>query len=838
MEIPSGSRIAHYEIISPIGAGGMGEVYLAQDTRLGRKIALKILSAEFTKDDDRVRRFQQEARAASALNHPNILTIHDIGQADSIHYIATEFIDGQTLRKYLTNKPLSTHEVLDIGIQVASALTEAHASGIVHRDIKPENIMLRQNGLVKVLDFGLAKLIEKSPLTQSSSSNSEAATVARVNTDPGTVMGTVSYMSPEQARGLKVDARTDIFSLGVVVYEALTGKAPFTGATPSDIIASILRSDPSPLTEQIGDVPEELQRIISKSLEKDRDERYQSVKDLQIDLKRLKQQLELQPIDRAPLKRELGQQSSVQSIKTDEDTVRLSVDQEAVRVTSSLDYFVGRIRRNKLATLIAFLVFAAVALVVARYYYAGSSNVPIDSIAVLPFVNQNSDQDTEYLSDGFTESTINSLAHLQNLKVIARSSVFHYKGRNVDPMTAGHELSVRAVLTGRIIQHGDSLIISADLMDVRDNKQIWGERYERKTSDLLTVQREVARDISNNLQMRLSNADRNRVTKHYTDNEEAYQLYLKGRFYWNKRTGDATTKSLDYFHQAIDKDPNFALAYAGLADAYLFVPIYSAGSPQEYYPMAKKAAMKALELDDSLAEAHTSLALVLSVNDFNILESNKEFERAIELNPNYAPARQLYSDSNLLIVRQFDRAVAEARKAVELDPLSSNINADLGEVYLWARQYDKAIEQIRKTMELDPGLYFAHYNLGIAYELKGMYSEARQEYEKARQLSDDPFAIVELARLNAKTGRKDEALRMLDQLKQLSQGRYFLAYFVATVYAALGDRDKVFEWLENSYQSPNHGVMGFMDIDPAFDAYHSDPHFVDLIHRMGLDRYR
>jgi len=833
MEIISGSRIAHYEIISTIGAGGMGEVYLAQDTKLGRKVAIKLLSAEFTKNEDRVRRFEREARAASILNHPNILVVHEIGEVNATHYIATEYVDGQTLRKRIHSGEIDLQDALEIAIQTTAGLAEAHKNGIVHRDIKPENIMLRPDGILKILDFGLAKLSE-APVEKQSTPDPEAATLLKVDTDPGTVMGTVTYMSPEQARGLKTDERTDIFSTGVVLFEMLTGEAPFTGETPSDIIAAILRAPEPQLSTYCQDVPAELQRIVTKALEKNRDERYQTMKDLQLDLKRLKQQLELESYQRPSGS---DRTASKRPTATAENAHQSTSDQSAARTVSSAEYLIGGIRQHKGAAFLSVAIIAILAIATGAYLRSRNSEVAIDSIAVLPFVNQSSDADSEYLSDGLTESTINSLAHMQNLRVIARSSVFRYKGKNADPMIAGKELGVRAVLTGRVVQHGDNLAISVELADIRDNKQLWGTRFERKASDLLLLQSEIAREISSNLQPRLSGAEKTRIMKRYTENEEAYQLYMKGRFYWNKRTGEALKKSVDYYNQAIDKDPNYAMAYAGLADSYLLIPAFAGGQPQEYYPMAKTAAQKALSLDDSLAEAHTSLALAISINAFNISESNREFERAIELNPNYAIAHQWYSGGNLVITKQFDKAIAEGIRAVELDPLSAVINADLSEVYLWARQYDKAIEQARKALELDPTFYYTHFTLGSAYELKGMYAEARAEFEKGKQSDTDPFFLVSLARVNAKTGRKDEALKILDQVKQMSKERYVSPYFLASGYASLGDRDQTFEWLEKAYQAYSHDALGFMDIDPSFDQYHSDPQYQDLKRRLGLDKY-
>jgi eukaryotic-like serine/threonine-protein kinase len=551
-----GKTLSHYQVTEKLGAGGMGEVYLAQDTQLRRKVALKLLPAQFTKDEDRLHRFEQEAYAASALNHPNIITIHEIGQVGDSHFIATEFIDGQTLRQQMTSR-LRLTEALDVVIQVASALTAAHAAGILHRDVKPENVMLRPDGLVKVLDFGLAKLAERS----SPRMGAEAPTAAQVDTDPGTVMGTAQYMSPEQARGLKVDGRTDIFSLGVVLYEMVAGRAPFEGATAADLIISIVEKEPAPLSRYAPDVRAELQRIVSKALRKDRETRYQTVKDLLIDLKSLREELEFEAklersgernVTRGELVTPSGGQAGVAAGELVVSTEEAGV---VVRTTSSAEYLVGEVRRHKGPVLLA---LAILIIAGAAIFYSARGGKAIDSVAVLPFVNASADPDTEYLSDGITESLINSLSQVSRIKVIARSSVFRYKGRETDPRAVGRELGVQAVLTGRVMQRGDDLSISAELMDARDNSHIWGEQYHRKLADLLTVQQEITRDMSEKLRLKLSGEEQKRLTKSYTENAEAFQLYSKGRYYWNRQTEDGTKKAIECFQQAIDKDPNYA----------------------------------------------------------------------------------------------------------------------------------------------------------------------------------------------------------------------------------------------------------------------------------------
>src|SRR5712691_3472301 len=507
MALAAGTKLGRYEIRSKIGAGGMGEVYLAQDTKLARKVALKILPVEIAAHPDWMKRFVQEAKTASALNHPNIITIYEIEHIDSVNFIATEFIDGETLRRRMRKAPMKVGEVLDVAAQIAGALSAAHAAGIVHRDVKPENVILRADGIVKVLDFGLAKLTERPP---PDSVDAEAATKALVQTEPGVVLGTVAYMSPEQARGLAVDARTDVFSLGVVIYELIAGQAPFGGATRSDLIAALLEREPPPLARFTPEAPAELERIVMKTLAKDPDERFQTAKDVLIDLKRLKQKLDVDAeLERtsAPKLRSGGGDAKPSQAREAISTAPRATAQTAFgssSATSSAEYLVSGIKQHKLAAAIALLVLVTGAAGLSVYLYSRNTEVTIESIAVLPFVNQNHDPDSEYLSDGVAESIINSLTQLQNLRVIPTSSAFHYKGKEIDPLKAGKELGVRAILTGRILQRGDNLTISTELLDVRDNKQLWGEQYERKVSDLMTLQRDIAGQIANNLKVKIS----------------------------------------------------------------------------------------------------------------------------------------------------------------------------------------------------------------------------------------------------------------------------------------------------------------------------------------------
>ena len=837
---------SHYRIVEKLGEGGMGEVYLAEDTRLGRRVALKILPPVFAEDEVRMRRFEQEARAASNLNHPNIVTIYDIGHEDATPFIAAEFIDGVTLRDHIAEKEIRALEALDIAVQVASALDAAHRAGVVHRDIKPENIMIRQDHLVKVLDFGLAKLVESG---ESATDTAQAATQPMGVTDPGAVIGTYLYMSPEQARGLPADARADIWSMGCVLYEMLAGRPPFSGLTRGDMIASILNREPPPLARYSLDVPPELQRITTKALTKDRNERYQTTRDMLIDLKRLKQDLEFEA--------KLSQSMQAEDADDEMDTVesrraRSSASERTitgpasssarrtrepavpVRTTSSAEYIVTGIKNNKRAVLITLLAVAGLgAALVAGLFYFNRGHRAIHSVAVLPLANVAGDPEAEYLSDGITESLINSLSQVPGLRVMSRSSVFRYKGTEVDPLAVGRELGVEAVLTGRVMHRADSLNISLELVDARDNTHIWGKQYTSRFTDIFTVQDQMAKDLSESLRLRLSGEEKERLVKRYTDNVQAYQLYLKGRYYWNKRTPDGFKRGLELFQQAIDTDPGYALAYAGLADSYAMLGDYSVLAPREAFPRAEAAAQTALRLDDNLAEGHTSLAFVKMAYEWDWETADREFRRAIELNPNYATAHQWYA-SYLAMMGRFEESIREIKRAQELDPLSRIINANLGLHYYYARQFDQSIEQLKKTISLDEQFFVPHQYLGRTFVQKGMYREAVAELERARELSNNsPEVVASLGHALAVAGRTDEARKVLEELDEISKQRYVLPYFRAAVYTGLGDRDQAFQWLARAFEERHPGLV-LVNIDPRFDSLRSDPRFADLLRRLNV----
>ncbi|MBA2527804.1 MAG: protein kinase [Pyrinomonadaceae bacterium] len=781
--------ISHYRILSKLGAGGMGEVYLAQDSRLNRMVALKILVADVAQDQGRIRRFSQEARAASALTHSNVAHIYEIGEADGIPFIAMEYVEGQALDAKINGHPLEISQIIQISIEVADALEEAHSKGITHRDIKPSNIMLTPRGQAKVLDFGLAKMTKEVAQVDSDIST-------QMKTSPGVTMGTLPYMSPEQALGREVDHRSDIFSLGAVMYEMGTGRLPFSGASAVEVIGRITHAQPEAIARFNYDIPAELVRIIRKCLEKDKERRYQSARELWIDLKNLERE--------------------------SSHTATVTAGKVVPQPRSS-------IRRS----VIAALALAIVAIIAAGVYLLTAQRETVDSIAVLPFVNVGADPEMEYLSDGITESLINSLSGLPNLRVMSRTSVFRYKGRDLNAEAVGRELKVGAVLTGRIVQRSDDLAISVELVNARDNTHIWGEQYNRPLSDIIAVQGEIARDISEKLRLRLTGEEQRRLTQRYTENTEAYQLYLKGRYHLNRLTDDGFMKGREYFQQAIDKDPNYALAYAGLADAYNMLSGFNVLSPKECYPSARTAAMKALALDDKLAEAYTSLGTVKLTYDWDWSGAEREFKRAIEINPSHSDAHQMYS-FYLSAMGRFDEALAGMKHAQELDPLSLAKIAGIGDIFYYQRQYDRAIEQYQKALEMDANSGFAHWSLGNAYVQKGMYADAIAEYQKSIPLSgDSPDEPASLGYAYALSGKRREAQQVIDELQERSKRRYISPTVIAFIYAGLGEKDQAFALLDKAHNERDV-ILVLLKVEPMFNSLRSDPRFADLTHRVGL----
>jgi len=842
--LAAGQKIGQYKIIDSLGAGGMGEVYLARDKKLDRNVAIKILNAEFSQDEANLQRFVSEAKAASALNHPNILTIYEFGEAEDARFIVSEYIEGKTLREIIRASRLGFPEILDIAIQITGALSAAHKAHLIHRDIKPENIMIRPDGYVKVLDFGLAKLIEQK---NNSIFSSEEPTVRLNLTAKGVIVGTVNYMSPEQAKGERVDERTDIFSLGALIYEMLAGKPPFAGGNAIVTIGSILNKEPMSLKQQRPEVPQELERIINKALRKDPEERYQTAKDLLIDLKDVRQDLEFQnKLDRTAAPDHEGAKTQVFNAKAlnSSSLQALSGRTQPENRTAVLQRATGGgrnttaentgsrarwYRRWPVMAALGVLLLGSIGL--GRYFWrqrTGPSNEK-RSVAVMPFVNETGDPQVEYLSDGMTDTLISSLSELPNIRVKARTSVFRYKGKEIDPKLVGKELGVQAIVIGRVAQRDGRTNVLLEVVDTESEDVIFSTKYDKPQSALVTLQSDIARDVSRKLKSKLSGAEEAKVTKTHTADPEALQLYLQGQFYWHKGGRNNVLRATDYFNKAIEKDPNYALAYAGLASNYSSYGLYNIAPPADYRPKAKAAAMRALELDDSLAGAHVALGKSGADN------AEQEFRRAIELNPNYAEAHDALCVS-LTYQKRFDDAIAECKKAQDLDPSSSIVTTDLGVAYAFARRPDEAIEMFRRAHEMDPSLFVPLGYLGFAQTLKGQYPEAIATFRKAIEVSDgSPNAKSHLAYALARAGQRDEALKLVDELKRQAAHEHIASIHFAVPYIGLGNKDEAFFWLGKGVDEQSIGFAE-LDVHPWFDDLRSDPRFKALLIRTNLPK--
>lgn len=791
-----GKLIGHYRIESLIGVGGMGEVYLARDEQLGRKAALKLLPDSLTTDETQLSRFKNEARTASSLNHPNILTVYEIGAEGNRQFIATEFIEGITLRASLARGRINPHAALEIAAQVASALAAAHEAGVVHRDIKPENIMLRPDGYVKVLDFGIAKLTEQ----RFASDNHTGETKAGLQTRPGLVLGTARYMSPEQARGQKVDARSDIWSLGVVLYEMVGGRPPFRGETPSDCIASILTTEPPPLSAVLPDVPLELESILQKALRKNTDERYQTIKEMLAELRILKAKLE---------------------------------EESSSSHTSSVGYSnVSEIKRRKRGVLVTLLVafLAAVAVACFFFFVARAPSPNEKSIAVLPFENLSEDKSNAYFADGIQDEILARLSKIADLKVISRTSTEKYKSKPDNLREIAKQLGVSNILEGSVQKAADQVRVSVQLINATTDGHLWAEIYDRKLTDIFKVESDIAKTIAETLKAKLTGSEEHAISVKPTADAAAYQLYLKGRFFFGRRRGNNIPKAIEYFEEAIRQDPHYAHAYAGLAEAWITLPGHASARLQDVKPKAKEAALKSLQIDDSLADAHNALAQVLFF-DLDFAGAIKEFQRAIDLDPNYATAHHWYANGPLLALGRFDEAIAEGARAVELDPLSPVINVNQANNYIIAGRYDEAIHQIHKALELDPEFGYAHSNLGLALGFKGDLPGAIAEFRRALQLNGDPLNLAYLGNLYGKTGNVTEAVNILTELEQLTKTRYVSAYAFALVQAGLGNRAEALRWLEKCYADRSQDIA-YIRVDRLLDPLRDDPGFQNLVGRV------
>jgi TolB-like protein/Tfp pilus assembly protein PilF len=800
-----GKKLGHYDFVALLGAGGMGEVYRAHDSHLDRNVAIKVLPQHLSAHPEALARFEREAKAVAALSHPNILAIHDFGHEGGVTYAVMELLEGETLRARLESSALNWREAAKITASVADGLAAAHARGIIHRDIKPENIFLTADGLVKILDFGIAR-IKKTVI-----SNADTLISQGINdTKPGTLMGTIGYMSPEQVRGEAAEAPSDLFSLGCVLVEALTGNRPFARPSAAETMAAILRDEPPALDAINQEIPPELEKILYRCLEKTPEERFQSARDLAFDLRSL-------------LTSASGSHRAASGAFRPVSGA-MTLPQSLPPAPPVRSRWMPAILATSLVLILSILCY---------WWWTSKqeSGPPPNSLAVLPLANVSQDKSVDFLSEGITESIITNLAPLRpKLRVLANSSVAGYKGKAVDPRQVGQELNVRAVLVGRVLQQDDILTIHVELVDATDGTQLWSNRYQRNRADLLAIQEEISQQISEKLQVNLTGEEQKLLTRRYTRNTDAYYLYLNGRYFWNQRESDQLDKAIEFFQRAISLDPDYALAYAGLADAYVL-----RFDSVEARAQAESFARKALILDSNLAEPYATLGFLKTFRDWNWAEAETDFNRALTLNPDYATAHHWHA--LLLCIRgRMEAALEEIKRARELDPRSFPINKDTGEILFHAHRYDEAVAQLHRTIEADPEnkrVNVAHAWMRNAYDFKGDFGSALKEM----QYIAPPAEIAELKQALEQAGKSGYWQKRLEILVRTgradandSVGRMRLIFG----YAAIGEVEKAMPLLELAVTEGRQDALAYLRVDPRFDNLRSHPRFSALLKRMNL----
>jgi TolB-like protein/Tfp pilus assembly protein PilF len=784
-----GQTLGHYRILEQIGSGGMGVVYLARDEQLERDVAVKVLPVGVLSDETARKRFRREALTLAKLNHPNVETVYEFGSSDGTDFLVTEYIRGTTLDAKLAGGTLLEKEVVQLSMQLAAGLAAAHQQGVVHRDVKPSNLRVTPDGLLKILDFGLARLSVPEPAMAQMASLTQSQEIA----------GTLPYMAPEQLRGEKTDARSDIWAAGAVLYELATGKRPFEAKASSALAADIIHKPPLTPRQIKPNLSPELEGIILKCLDKEPENRYQSAKELGVDLRRL-----------------------------------------SMSTTGAVIAAAPRVKTGWMWALAPMVVVATLALLFAfnlggwRERVLGGGAPQIRSLVVLPLENFSRDPDQEYFAEGMTEALITDLSKIGALRVISRTSAMHYKRTTKTLPEIARELGVDGVIEGSVLRAGNRVRITAQLIAAPSDRHVWAESYDRELRDVLDLQAGVAQAIAEEVRAKVTSEEHALLTQRRPVNHEAYEAYLKGRYFWNRRTPEALAQATELFQQAIGIDPSFALAYVGLADSYISSGIIAGVRPEDIYPKARAAASRALEIDQTLAEAHSSLGIEKDFYEWDWAAAEAEHKRAIELSPNYATAHQWYG-VHLGIQGRIPEGMTELRKAQELDPLSLIINTNIGQFLLFAGDYDHASEQFRKTLEMDPNFIFARINFGLVLMKKGLYDDAVVQFQTAAKQSGNrmPWALGNLASAYAKAGKRADAVKILSEMHQLAKQRYVPPLAIAAGYLGLGDNKRVLDLLDEALKDRSAGGF-FLKLSPGYDPLRSDPRFRNALRTMGL----